>query len=31
VIAALQAVAEPGPISGDPDTYPEGIVNVASL
>ncbi len=23
--------AEPGPITGDPDTYPEGIENVSML
>ena len=23
--------AEPGPITGDPDTYPEGIENVSSF
>lgn len=23
--------AEPGPIAGDPDAYPEGIVNVSSF
>ena len=23
--------AEPGPIAGDPDTHPEGIVNVSSF
>jgi subtilisin family serine protease len=31
VKAALLAAAEPGPITGDPDTYPEGIVNVSSF
>jgi hypothetical protein len=29
--AALLAAAEPGPIAGDPDAYPEGIVNVSSF
>ena len=28
---ALMARAEPGPIAGDPDSYPEGIVNVSGL
>ncbi len=31
VRAALISLAEPGPITGDPDAYPEGIVNVSSL
>jgi len=31
VRAALLAAAEPGPITGDPDTYPEGILNVSGL
>jgi subtilisin len=31
VRAALLTRAEPGPIPGDPDSYPEGIVNVAGL
>jgi len=31
VQAALLATAEPGPITGDPDAFPEGIVNVAGL
>jgi subtilisin len=31
VRAALISLAEPGPIPGDPDTYPEGIVNVSTL
>ena len=31
VQAALMARAEPGPITGDPDAYPEGIVNVSGL
>jgi subtilisin family serine protease len=31
VRAALLATAEPGPIPGDPDTFPEGIVNVSTL
>jgi subtilisin family serine protease len=28
---ALIAAAEPGPIPGDPDAFPEGIVNVSTL
>jgi subtilisin family serine protease len=28
VRAALIATAEPGPIPGDPDAYPEGVVHV---
>ena len=31
VRTALQSLAEPGPISGDPDQYPEGIVNLSHL
>ena len=31
VQAALIAAAEPGPITGDPDAYAEGIVNVSGL
>jgi subtilisin len=31
VRAALLTRAEPGPIPGDPDSYPEGIVSVAGL
>jgi subtilisin len=31
VKAALLAAAEPGPIVGDPDTFPEGIVNVSTF
>ena len=31
VRAALISLAEPGPIPGDPDAYPEGIVNVSTL
>src|SRR5206468_2660416 len=31
VKAAPLAAAEPGPITGDPDTYPEGIVDVSRL
>jgi hypothetical protein len=31
VKAALLAATDPGPITGDPDTYPEGIVNVSSF
>lgn len=31
VRAALLASAEPGPIPGDPDAFPEGVVNVAGL
>jgi subtilisin len=31
VRTALIAAAEPGPIPGDPDTYPEGIVNVSTF
>jgi subtilisin family serine protease len=31
VRAALLAHAEPGPVAGDPDTYPEGVLNVATL
>jgi subtilisin len=31
VRTALLAATEPGPITGDPDTYPEGIVNVSSF
>jgi subtilisin len=31
VQAALIAAAEPGPITGDPDAFPEGIVNVAGF
>jgi subtilisin len=31
VRAALVSLAEPGPIPGDPDAFPEGVVNVASL
>ena len=31
VMAALLAAAEPGLITGDPDTYPEGIVNLSSF
>jgi subtilisin family serine protease len=31
VKAALIAFEEPGPIPGDPDAYPEGIVNVSTL
>jgi hypothetical protein len=29
--AALLAATEPGLITGDPDTYPEGIVSVQLL
>ena len=29
--AALIAAAEPGPIPGDPDAFPEGIVNVSTF
>jgi len=28
---ALVTRAEPGPIPGDPDTYPEGVLNVRGL
>ena len=28
---ALRAQAGPGPIPGDPDGYPEGVLNVAGL
>jgi len=28
---ALVARAEPGPIPGDPDTHPEGVLNVRGL
>jgi subtilisin family serine protease len=31
VRAALLAAAEPGPIPGDPDAYPEGVVNVSGF
>jgi subtilisin family serine protease len=31
VRAALVAAAEPGPIPGDPDAFPEGIVNVSTF
>ncbi len=31
VRAALIAAAEPGPITGDPDTFHEGVVNVAGF
>ncbi len=31
VRAALLALAEPGPIPGDPDAYHEGILNVSTL
>jgi subtilisin len=31
VTAALLATAEPGPLPGDPDTYPEGVLNVATF
>jgi subtilisin len=31
VRAALLAAAEPGPIPGDPDTFPEGVVNVSTF
>jgi subtilisin family serine protease len=31
VRAALIAAAEPGPIPGDPDAFPEGIVNVSTF
>jgi subtilisin family serine protease len=31
VRAALVAAAEPGPIAGDPDAYPEGVVNVSGF
>jgi subtilisin family serine protease len=31
VKAALLALAEPGPIPGDPDAFHEGIVNVSTL
>lgn len=31
VRASLIAAEEPGPITGDPDAYPEGIVNVSTL
>jgi len=31
VRAALISLEEPGPIPGDPDSYPEGIVNVSTL
>jgi subtilisin family serine protease len=31
VKAALLARAEPGPIPGDPDAYPEGVLNVRGL
>jgi subtilisin family serine protease len=31
VRAALIAMAEPGPIPGDPDSFPEGIVNLRPL
>jgi subtilisin family serine protease len=31
VRAALISLAEPGPIPGDPDAFPEGIVNVSTL
>lgn len=31
VRARLLALAEPGPIAGDPDSYPEGVVHIAKL
>lgn len=31
VRSALLALAEPGPIVGDPDNYPEGVLNVGTL
>lgn len=31
VRSALLSMAEPGPIPGDPDSYPEGVLNVAGL
>ncbi|MBK5288893.1 MAG: S8 family serine peptidase [Acidimicrobiia bacterium] len=31
VKAALLANAEPGPITGDPDAFPEGVLNVAGF
>jgi subtilisin family serine protease len=31
VRTALVSLAEPGPITGDPDSYPEGIVNLSHL
>jgi hypothetical protein len=31
VKAALLALAEPGPIAGDPDSFAEGILDVSSV
>jgi Subtilase family len=31
VKAAILANAQPGPIPGDPDNYPEGVLNVAGF
>jgi hypothetical protein len=31
VRAALISLAESGPIPGDPDAFPEGVVNVSTL
>jgi subtilisin family serine protease len=31
VKAAILANAQPGPVPGDPDNYPEGVLNVAGF
>ena len=31
VCTALLAAVEPGPIPGDPDSYPEGVLNVSTF